>query len=933
MSQTPPTRKPAAGGDKLRAFRERAAVILAGERGFTPQCRVKLAKLAYELELSDAQAEDAVRSLRDKGQPKAADPLVEKFRQRLRKDLSGRHRTVIGPEIEARVIESAQRKYGIDADTVREVLAEVAAELGLRHITGDQAVQLYADVVDQAVGDSTWLAREAWDRLRSAGEKWGLSFEESDELIEQKVAANRRAFAAGRFWNRLVLGGSLAAVGIVAAALAGVYIASRPKPETPLATGSGEKAPEGSTERKKLLAQPAWWDVDLAVAMATSRREIRDVAELYDDLRAEGAASRQKAYERLVELLVQIDPENPAREQVVALLAGCHALDPDEECAARLRETLLKLVPGSDAKLARPTTYQRAYFGVETALALLSRQGMPAARAEALAAAIGAAVGARVAPGPAAAPDSLRPVHAALTRTLYRHMTARGPAQPDEAAALQPWLSEQAAAWLPPPEIERLNAAFLVAMLAGAEQAWQTFKPLMESLCDSRDPLIVLQLLDAFRKAENKTLQGTLGALLVRRTGARPRSDDPRQVVRAVRQALGAAGVAVAQSAEDRWEDLRASAEPVLARRPVSPTDRAAVLAETVELAGLATQAMALAQGEPGFAIFDELSRPAEEAVSDRDKPEPDEKPSSSGGEIRTPAVRKRPMSLQEKQALQRAIGVLGEFESQSPVVRANSLRIVASRVPLTPDLNYEQALVVARYLLAPKAEGEIDSILPAISSLRSWKQVRLAVADRLAESKLSPDQRDRVLAPLLGSLVPPPSSTAQSLRQILVRDVLADVEAGGGVNPEAAAGPPPGLVALAETYRQRARVLAVPAAEYRSAQSPAGALDMVVRVLVRRSEPARSAAGTDGTALLAHKLEAVHYLAADDPQRAVLLQRVLLELVAQKVAAGKPQQAGAAEKIVSDLASADAAEADLLLQLRGGERAALQMWLLFAVP
>jgi hypothetical protein len=850
MSSTPPTRKPPSGGDKLRAFRERAGAILATERGFTPQCRIKLARLAHELGLNEAQAEEAVRSLREKEQPKATDPLVEKFRERLRKDLSGRHRTVIGPEIEARVVESAQRKYGISADTVREVLAEVAGELGLRHITGDQAVQLYADVVDQAVGDSTWLAREAWDRLRTAGEKWGLSFEESDELIEQKIAANRRTAAAGRFWNRLVLGGSLSAVAIVVAALAALYVANRPKPDAPVTPGPGETAAPGEPERKKLLAQPAWWDVDLAVAMATSRREISDVAALYDDLRSEEGATRQKAYVQLVELVAKIDPENPAREQIIALLAGCHALDPDEECAARLREGLLNLVPGSDAKLGRPSAYQRAYFGVETALTLLARQGMPAARAEALAAAIGSAVGTRVAAGAAAGPESLRAAHSALTRTLYRHLTAKGPAQPEEAAALQLYLVEQAAAWLAPAEIERLNAAFLVAMLTGAEQAWQTFQPLMESLCDSRDPLVVLELLDAFRKAENMALQRTLGALLVRRTGARPRGDDPRQVARAVRQALGAAGVAVAQSAEDRWEDLRANAEPVLARRPVSPADRAGVLAETIELAGLGTEAMALAQGEPGFAIFDELTKPADDAAGDSEKPEPEETPAASGSDFRPPPVKKRPMTLQEKQTLQRSISVLAEFENQSAVVRANSLRIVASRVPLTPDLTYEQALVVARYLLAPKADEEIDSIQTAVASLRSWKQVRLAVADRLAESKLTPGQRDRVLGALLGSVVPPSGATPQALRQFLLRDVLADLEAGGDAAPVDVAERPPGLEALAETYRQRARVLAVPAAEYRSSQSPAGALEMVVRVLSRRGETSRSAAGTPGGAL-----------------------------------------------------------------------------------
>jgi hypothetical protein len=106
----------------------------------------------------------------------------------------------------------------------------------------------------------------------------------------------------------------------------------------------------------------------------------------------------------------------------------------------------------------------------------------------------------------------------------------------------------------------------------------------------------------------------------------------------------------------------------------------------------------------------------------------------------------------------------------------------------------------------------------------------------------------------------------------------------------------------------------------------------MVVRVLARRGGSRGSAAAAGGPQL-AHELEAVNFLAADEPQRAVLLQRVLLELIAGQVAASKPQQAAAAEKIASDLAAADAAETDLISQLRAGERATLEMWMLFAVP
>ncbi|HUE69639.1 MAG TPA: hypothetical protein VMP01_02025 [Pirellulaceae bacterium] len=923
MSTPPPTR-PAAHADPLRAFRDRAAVILAEERGFSPQSRVKLAQVARELGLSDAEAEEAIRSLKDGARPKATDPIVEKFRQRLHKDLAGRHRTVIGPEIEARVVESAKRKYGLDEPTVREVLAEVAVELGMRHITGDQAVQLYVDMVDEAVGDATWLSREAWDRLRSAGEKWGLSFEEADELIEEKLAASRRAAASGRLMNRLILAGSLSAVALVVATLVVVYHNNRSRSEKVAADGSTETATSVLPETKTPPAQPAWWDVDLAVSMATARREVKDVAGLYDDLRSGDAAIRKQAYAQLVSLALKIDADRPERQTVIDLMAGCHALDPDEVCAGELRQGLLSLIPGGGQELTRSSAiYQRAYFAAETALALLARQGMPAARAEALAAATSAAVGVRVAPTDALDPQSLRTTHAALTKTLYRHLTSRGPGQPQEAAGLQVFLTTQGSLWLTPEELERLNTAFLVAMLTGAEQAWKTFEPLMESLCSSRDPVVVLELLNVYRRAENAALQKALGALLVRRAGARPRSDDPRQVARAVRQALGAAGVPIAQSAEDRWDELKAAVEPVLGRAPASLADRGATMAETVELAELATQALALAQGEPGFAIFDELVR--EEEPVTVEKAEPEESAPGDSGAVPGPRLaplRKRPLSPSERQSLGRAIGQLADFENQAPVVRVNALRIVAARVPLAGDITYDQATIVARYLLAKKGDEEVEAMLESLSPLRSWRQVRLAVADHLSQSQLTPGQRSQILSPLSGGQIIADETPEPQLRQLLLRELLADLESLKGHAVAASAGPVTTVDALAEAYRQRARVLAVPAAEYLGTESPAAALEVVVRAAGRRMEESWT-----------HNLRVAEYLGDHEAHRTVLLQRLLLETLVQRTKAMRPKQAADAEKILTELSAADAAAGDLLAQLRSGERATLKMGMLYAVP
>src|SRR5688500_15526579 len=175
----------------LVAFRQQAGAILAQERGLTSAGRIKLAGIARQLGIGEDQIEAAIRSLGEAAAPPApANPAIEKFRRRLHKDLAGKSR-IIGPTIESQIVAAAQRKYGLDEARARETLAEVAAELGLRRISHSQAIDSLADQIDQSAGDATWLAKEAWDRLRIAGGKWGIELELVDQLIDEKLAANK----------------------------------------------------------------------------------------------------------------------------------------------------------------------------------------------------------------------------------------------------------------------------------------------------------------------------------------------------------------------------------------------------------------------------------------------------------------------------------------------------------------------------------------------------------------------------------------------------------------------------------------------------------------------------------------------------------------------------------------------------------------------
>src|SRR3954454_11407415 len=123
----------------LAAFRQQGAAVVARERGFTPACRIKLAGIARSLGIADDQIEQAIGSLTTAEPSAPPNAQAERLRRRLRKDLSGKSRTILGPTIEAQIVANARRKYGLDETVTRQVLSEVTAELVLTLVSASDA--------------------------------------------------------------------------------------------------------------------------------------------------------------------------------------------------------------------------------------------------------------------------------------------------------------------------------------------------------------------------------------------------------------------------------------------------------------------------------------------------------------------------------------------------------------------------------------------------------------------------------------------------------------------------------------------------------------------------------------------------------------------------------------------------------------------------
>src|SRR5262249_18806537 len=185
----------------------------------------------------------------------------------------------------------------------------------------------------------------------------------------------------------------------------------------------------------------------------------------------------------------------------------------------------------------------------------------------------------------------------------YRQLTAAAVTEPVRVAALYPLVAERGRAVLPDDELLRADTTLLIAALPAAGGQWKVYERALARCISSPEPLYSLRRIDALRRATNRNLIDELTELLIVRAGVRPKTRDKKDVISAVRQALGGAGNS-ALAITDRWLALQEEAKVVL-NRPLSSREEEQVLSRAVQLAHYASLAIALAQGEAGLAMFD----------------------------------------------------------------------------------------------------------------------------------------------------------------------------------------------------------------------------------------------------------------------------------------------------------------------------------------
>ncbi len=239
-------------------------------------------------------------------------------------------------------------------------------------------------------------------------------------------------------------------------------------------------------------------------------------------------------------------------------------------------------------------------------------------------------------------------------------------------------------------------------------------------------------------------------------------------------------------------------------------------------------------------------------------------------------------------------------------------------------DLKPSQARAVAGYLLTVKNRAELDEAAAKLPPFGKSRNLLLALADRLEQSGGDQKVGEAVVGAVTGHSV---HFDADGWNLACRRRLLQEVLSAPGKEKNAATETADVLRSL---YREQAVLLAIPARDLEAARGPAQVLERLIKhVADRLGKQSPSAETRAVLEQVPRQLLAAGFVARNDLEELVQLQRVWLRVLALYLETEMPQRAREIRQVVDGQAEVDRGAANVLEQLRAGEERILRAWML----
>jgi len=874
----------------LEEFLERAAPILARERGLTPQAQVLLSAIASEVGLSEEQWRAAWSNLI--AGPRDADArqhervaAFESFLQTALASLAD----VVSPVLLEDLLWRGEQLYGLERRQARSCIDAVARRRNMVVLDEKAALDyLRAEIQDRIERDGRLRSAERV-RLLNLAVRWGIAEAKVHSAMQAAIAERHRhkrhtillalvalacmvtgtALFLNSFWPDVLVLQSDQLAGWGRGSTAEQPLNERSDNDRGLTSPTHARANESRWE----------WSVDVQLLIATAARGApATVRAALERLQSADVSERSAAYEVLVPEAVEQACKDEVLSPLAQLVAHCAVWEPDDRTRRQVWQLLEEAALAESQNLDTDAPNWRFRGAVRLMLASTNVTGQQPARMAALARInelYGTALSLAIQP-------SLREAtvwEKAVSQWVER--LARRASSWDAARTRQAWQSLEPLVrkWVPSSRRSELLVTFLHQALPAAGAQAELYTELVNEVLGSGAPGVLDRVYQAVVRVSDESVRARFLRSIAERLGERvDRKATADELARLVRVRLG-----LAEEPKEDWPEKRRQWNVQVGYALASdlPPSRRPRLVDAIRLrSSLHWQGLAI------WKQHADAYRDASEEwkrMFETPPEEPAEKTTDGSADLRAAvSVEATPA------AEQAAIGIYNLTRFQNRNDRVLCVELLARMAEVVPEITPRSARQLADYLMdlgQTEKRAEREKVLPLVHRFGHWNNLRLALATELIRRAVWDEHAQQLWAALYGhaskeAMGPELSAEAVSLKLLDESLAVLAERLSVAVRPE---DDPLALLQDSLTRHWRARQALLGIAE--DDRKEAGAtlylrdsLSEAVRQLASRPElPSAIAAGLKDLKL---QLEIIDFVSDSDLERAVRLEQLWLQVL-----------------------------------------------------
>ncbi len=276
-----------------------------------------------------------------------------------------------------------------------------------------------------------------------------------------------------------------------------------------------------------------------------------------------------------------------------------------------------------------------------------------------------------------------------------------------------------------------------------------------------------------------------------------------------------------------------------------------------------------------------------------------------------------------QKQEGQVSASDLAELESKQSNVRVTAYNNIARAA--SSDLPPKQAQKIAKYMLVTASGGELDDVAAKLDSFAKCRHLLLALADLMTNDGVAQKNAEVVVGGVLGQSLQfaRDEEWRFACKRMLLQRGL-ELTGSGNAGAEQAA------EVLRDLYREQGLALGIEESQLAPLTRPGPVLECVIKnVAAKAGQQNLSPEDKQFLEQIDRQLRAAQYIAENDLEHTVLLQRTWIKVLSLSLQAQAPGQAKAMLAVEQDLVNQDRRARGVLEQLRSGEEKILRVWAL----